>query len=348
MIPGLRAALAGGVAALLVGIFGFPQPFLAVIVSQLLVGQSGAAWPMIGRNLFWILTGVFLGGGCLVAVPQQPWIALPCAAILLGWGATLAAKKAGTVPLLLYLTGFVASFGNGWIHPGGFVSGAFAHGGSLAIALLSATLARSIFPVVELPGSGKRDIAQPGKSCWDFSFSGLSGMGLSVGVSCAAGLVLGGLVFPQSVVPMLIAVVTTCCGFWMVNFGSGLGQKIAGALVGGVVSVGFLIVIVGAGNNLAVFLGGLMVVLGGFEVLANRFGGRSAFFRQAAAVFAVAAPMFPKPVMYLDGILLRIGAVWSGFFLALGICAALRAVSVRTAREPARSGNTVPPSPSAG
>ena len=335
MNSGLRASLAGGLAALVVGILGFPQPFLAVIGSQLLVRQSDANWFVLVRNFWGILAGVLLGSACLIALPQQPWIALPVAALLLGWGAVFAAKKVGPVWLLLYLMGFVASFGNGWIHPGGSLVGAFAHGGSLAVALLSALLARSVFPV-EGPVVRAMDSGEA------------VALGLSVGVSCAAGFVLGALMLPHSVVPMLIAVVTTCCGFWSETAGGVVRQKILGAIFGGVISVGFLIGIVGAGNNLAVFLGGLMLVLGLFEAAASRAGAPGAFFRQAAAVFAVAAPMFPKPIVQLDGILMRIGAVWAGFFLALGICAALRAVSVRTTREPARSGNTTPPSPSAG
>jgi hypothetical protein len=304
--PALRSALAGGVAALLVGIMGFPQPFLAVIGSQLFLLQPALSWPRWLQFFLTLAVGGALGSTPIMALPQQPWVALPLATLLLVGGVFFFLRHAGIPWALIFSMGFVASFGPGIIVPGGFLPHALAHLGSLTLAFLSAVLARTIF------STNESATATP-----HVESKVVAATAFTTGAAALSGWILGALLFPHSIVPLSIAVVATSVGLWPLPAPDILRQRLLGTLLGGVMASTFLILISGSGNNLAVFLGGLALVLGAIEGCARHPKMPLALWRQAAAVFAVAAPMFPRPLVELEGVLTRIAAIWTGFFLTL-------------------------------
>ena len=85
-----------------------------------------------------------------------------------------------------------------------------------------------------------------------------------------------------------------------------------GAVLAVLASVAFII-IVGTGNNFAVFLLALAVAMGAFEWMAVSIPSQAALFRQAAALFAVAAAILPRPESTLQASADRMVAILLGF-----------------------------------
>lgn len=327
---GLRSATAAGLAALAVGILGFPQPFLAVLTSVLVMGQVGGDGRFLWQNFLAVGSGSVLGGGGLILCAQQPWLLLPVVGIVAGVGSSLWWSGFGQVATMIYLMAVVATLGTGIIDPEGAMAVSFGHGASLILSVTAAAFARTMFSESLTNGSG-------GNSAPGISLVLPKYFGLLTGLSVMAGFSITALLMPDYIVPLLISVVTTCCGVSPWPDRAILLQKIQGAFLGGVVSLIFLILVIGTGNNLTTILAGLLVVLGGFEAMAQSSIGRRACFRQAAAVFAVAATMLPAPLEQLNGVMLRIGSVWIGFALVLVIASRLSQVGRRPTSAKARS-----------
>jgi len=316
-LAGLRSATAAGLAALAVAILGFPQPFLAVLASQLLVTKAGGGGRFLGCNLWAVGTGALLGGGGLALCAQQPWFLLPVGGVVAGVGGAWWWGSYGPVAAMVFLMGLVATLGSGLIYPEGAMTIGLAHAGSMILALLAAALVRALFGCDEeaqTGGEGSEAHSQPVPKT---VFGLLSGLSVLTGFGAAA------LLLPGLVVPLSISVVATCCGLGSSQDSRGIWQKIGGAILGGIIATVFVIVVAGAGNDLAVVVGGLMLVLGSLETMARLSTSGPGWYRQAASVFAVAATMLPAPLAHFSGVLLRVTAVWLGFSLALLIALAL-------------------------
>ena len=142
---GLRSATAAGLAALAVAVFGFPEAFLAVLASQLLVSQARGGGRFLGCNLWAVGIGAFSGVGALALCAQEPWLLLPVGGIVAGIGGACWWGSRGPVAAMVFLMGLVAPLGSGLIYPEGSVTNGLAHAGSLILALLAAALARTLF-----------------------------------------------------------------------------------------------------------------------------------------------------------------------------------------------------------
>ena len=314
---GLRSATAAGLAALAVAVFGFPEAFLAVLASQLLVSQARGGGRFLGCNLWAVGIGAFSGVGALALCAQEPWLLLPVGGIVAGIGGACWWGSRGPVAAMVFLMGLVAPLGSGLIYPEGAVTNGLAHAGSLILALLAAALARTLFggdadEQTAIEGTVAPFVAVPAAN-----FGLLSGLAVMTGFGVAA------LLLPESVVPLSISVVATCCGLGIASDARVVRQKFGGSIFGGVIATAFVVVIAGSGNDLAVFLGGLMLVLGVLEGLAQQSASRAALYRQSAAIFALGATMLPAPLAHLSGVLLRVVSVWVGFALALLVGLAL-------------------------
>ena len=308
---GLRSATAAGLAALAVAVFGFPEAFLAVLASQLLVSQARGGGRFLGCNLWAVGIGAFSGVGALALCAQEPWLLLPVGGLVAGIGGACWWGSRGPVAAMVFLMGLVAPLGSGLIYPEGAVTNGLAHAGSLILALLAAALARTLFggdadEQTAIEGTVAPFVAVPAAN-----FGLLSGLAVMTGFGVAA------LLLPERVVPLSISVVATCCGLGIASDARVVRQKIGGSILGGVIATVFVVVIAGSGNDLAVFLGGLMLVLGVLEGLAQQSASRAALYRQSAAIFALGATMLPAPLAHLSGVLLRVVSVWVGFALAL-------------------------------
>lgn len=327
---GLRSATAAGLAALAVGIPGFPQPFLAVLTSVLVVVQVNGDGRFLWQNFCAIGSGAVLGGCGLILCAQQPWLLLPVVGVVAGVGSSLWWRGFGQIAAMIFLMAVVATLGTGIIHPEGAMAVSFSHGASLILAVTAAAFARAIFSENPTKGDGGHSPLNMPPVVPEY-FGPLTGLSVMAGFGVAA------LILPEYVVPLLISVVTTCCGVFPWPDRSILVQKIQGAFLGGVVSLVFLILVIGAGNDLAILLVGILIILGGFEALARNSIGQRACFRQAAAVFAVAATMLPAPLEQLNGVLLRIGSVWVGFALVLVIGSRAAVIAINPTSAKARS-----------
>jgi uncharacterized membrane protein YccC len=81
----LRQALAAALAALVVGIFHIPQPFLAVLLVQLLGGIPCQSASELFRRILSAFAGSLAGGAMLTLAPNEQWISLPLFFTLTGW-----------------------------------------------------------------------------------------------------------------------------------------------------------------------------------------------------------------------------------------------------------------------
>ncbi len=138
-----------------------------------------------------------------------------------------------------------------------------------------------------------------------------------LGLSGRFALVAACATMPSQSVVMSIAAMTTALSL---EPGSrGIFFKVAGGGLGVLASIAFLILVSGAGNDLAGFLVALALVLGGLEWLAVAHPDRSAMFRQAGAMFAIASTILPRPEASLAGPGERMLAVFLGLAVAAAI-----------------------------
>lgn len=304
--PASRAAWRQGIAAILatlgVGVFGLSQPFLAVIASQLMAVEVAASPGVVLRQASMLVAGALAGLCQLVLLPDQPWLALPLSGLLAGVGVVVAFRVSGGPGARAYLLALVGVSASGWIDPSGSGAGAMNHVGSLAIAMIAALAANGVFPSSSVArGSAATPVGLP--------------VSAAIGVPLA--LLVGALFFPASVVPLCIAAVATLAGAYPAAGGRVYVLRCGGAVCGVLAATVFLIVLGGSGNDLLALLLGLGVVLGFFEWLAMRSPGRSPFYRQAAALFAVTAPAVTAPATVVNAALGRASAVIAGFAVAL-------------------------------
>lgn len=293
--------MAASLTALCVGAFHVPQPFLAVLAAQLIGGLAcGSGREFLNRLVAaWAgsLTGVFI----LVAAPDQPWISLPLFGLASGLGIVFAARRRGPAAAVLFAMGIGGMFSAGLVYPGAGLLAGMAHASSLSIAAIVSALAWSVC-------MGRTTPAPPGTESLNPAIIGLSAM---------ASFILAALTVPAEAVVMTIATMTTILALQTSPGSHALGARGMGAAVGILVSVAFLVIVSGSGNNFAVFLAVMAAVMGGFEWLASSHPGKGALFRQAAAIFAVAATMLPRPDEFLFAAFDRMSAVVLGFGLAV-------------------------------
>jgi len=303
----LRAAGSAGLAALLVGIAGLPQPFLAVLATTLLnpLDESPGEIP---RRLGGAWAGTLLGAGILTLFPEQPWFAFPTLAIAGGLAARRAAARLGHGAATVFAMGLGASFPAGAIHPA--IGPALAHAGSLSLAIVAVGVVAALAPRPRVAGSsGPRGRMDPiGGGPRPYAF----------GVALSVAVVFGMLVFPSDVVPLSVCAAVTALKFCDGGPPADAGWRGGGAVFGGVAGAVF-VVLVSSVESLPVFLLGLSAVLGGLEFLAGRSGGRAGAWRQAAGVFAVAATIFPAPAGDVADVVVRAAAVVAGFLVAAGV-----------------------------
>lgn len=298
----LRQGLATSLTALVVGAFHVPQPFLAVLAAQLVGGFACNSGTEFLKRLAAAWAGALTGLFLLVAAPDQQWISLPLFGLAAGFGIVLASRRLGPAPAILFAMGIGGMFSAGLVYPGAGLLSGMAHGASLSIAATASVLAWSVCM------RGTKSAPPAAKS------PNPAGIGLSA----PASLIVAALTVPAQAVVMTIATITTILALQTSVDCPALGQRSAGAAAGVLVSVAFLAIVSGSGNNLAVFLAAMALVMGALEWLASSIPTKGALFRQAAAIFAVAATMLPRPDQFLFASLDRMLAVVLGFAVAVG------------------------------
>lgn len=308
---GLRLALATTGTAFAVAAFHVPQPFLAVLAAQLtagigFAGRGGFAGRIAGA---WAgsLCGVFL----LAAAPDQQWISLPLFAAALGAGSALAARHLGPAPAILFAMGLCGMFAAGIVYPAAGLTAGAAHAASLTIAATATLFAAA---VCRCPDDGD---PSPADGCVtrDAEFSPWH-----VGISATLALIAACAALPGEAVVASVAAAATAVS--MPSGTRGISAKLVGGALGTAAAVAFLTIVSGAGNDLAVYLAAMAMAFGGFGWLAVARPAQAAVFRQAGAMFAVAATVLPSPQASLAEPTARAVAVMLGLLIALLVHAA--------------------------
>jgi hypothetical protein len=273
----LRQALAVALAALIVGIFHIPQPFLAVLLAQLLGGIPCQSALELFRRILSAFAGCLAGVAILTLAPNEQWISLPLFFTLTGWGTVFALRRFGPACGILFGIGIVAMFAESFVFPARDIFFGFAHLFSLITATLAAALVGLAF--FREPAATKNYSPPPGSA-------------VVIGAAAVCGLIAACTLLPLQLNVTTVSSLTTALALTMT--GGGVAKKFGGGLLGIVVALVFLIPIIGSGNDLAVFLLGLSALIGFFEWFTLRLPAHAAVFRQAAAMFAVAATILVR------------------------------------------------------
>ncbi|TSA30847.1 MAG: hypothetical protein D4R65_12335 [Verrucomicrobiaceae bacterium] len=294
----IRQALATAGTAFAVGALHVPQPFLAVLAAQLTAGIAFAQPADFFKRIAAAWAGSLCGVLLLVALPEQYWFSLPLFGVAVAVGAAGFSKFGGAA--ILFAMGIGGMFSAGIVHPQmGLLAGS-AHAASLSIAVAATWFARGVCPTSE------RDCG----SLPSYWLTGLTGV-LTLVTACVT-------IPTESVVMSIAAMVTSLA----LTSSGGIPQKLAGGVLGVAVSLVFLTVVSGAGNDFAVFLLAMAIVMGGFEWLAVSLPNNASLFRQGGALFAVAATILPRPEQFLFASWRRMLAVLLGLAVASLIHAA--------------------------
>ncbi len=293
----LRQALAVALAALVVGIFHIPQPFLAVLLAQLLGGIPCQSASELFRRILSSFAGCLAGVAILTLAPNEQWISLPLFFTLTGWGTVFALRRFGPACAILFGIGIVAMFAESFVFPARDIVLGFAHLFSLLTATLAAALVALAF--FREPMAAKSQHPSPGSA-------------VVIGAAAVCGLIAACVLLPVQLNVTTISSLTTALTLTMT--GGGVAKKFLGGLLGILLALVFLIPINSSGNDLAVFLLGLSAVIGGFEWFVVRLPAHAAVFRMGAAIFAVAATILPQPDRLITDSMERMCAA------TLGLC----------------------------
>ena len=293
----LRQVLAVALAALVIGIFHIPQPFLAVLLVQLLGGIPCQSASELFRRILSAFAGCLVGVAILTLAPNEQWISLPLLFALTGWGTVFTLRRFGAACGILFGIGIVAMFAESFVFPARDLVFGFAHLFSLITATLAVALVSLAF--FREPMAVK-------------SQGPLHGAAIVIGAAAVCGLIAACTLLPVQLNVTTISSLTTALALTMT--GGGVAKKFLGGLLGIVVALVFLIPITGSGNDLAVFLLGLSALIGAFEWFALRLPAHAAIFRQAAAIFALTATILPQPDRFITDSMERMCAA------ILGMC----------------------------
>lgn len=296
----MREALATAGTAFAAAALHLPQPFLAVLAAHLTAGIAFSEPGGLAKRIAAASAGSLCGLFILSAAPDQQWVSLPLFGLAAGLGTAVISRRQEPASAILFSMGLGGMFAAGIVHPSvGLAEGA-AHAAALTIAVAATFLAGAICPA--------RSRAAGRTFPWQ------------VGIAGPAALVTSCATLPSQAVVMSIAAMTTALS--LAPNPREIFDKLAGGVLGVGVSAAFLAALSGAGNGLGAFLIGMGLVMGGFEWMASAYPGRSSVFRQAGAMFAVAATMLPRPEASLSEPDERMAAVLLGLAAASLIAAA--------------------------
>jgi len=262
------------------------------------------------RRILSAFAGCLAGVAILTLAPNEQWISLSLFFTLTGWGMVFALRRFGPACGTLFGIGIVAMFAESCVFPARDIVFGFAHLFSLVTATMAAALVGLAF--FREPAATKNYSPPPGAA-------------VVIGASAACGLIAVCTLLPLQLNVTTVSSLTTALALTMT--GGGVAKKFVGGLLGIVVALVFLIPITGSGNDLAVFLLGLSALIGFFEWFALRLPAHAAVFRQAAAMFAVAATILPQPDRFITDSMERMCAgilglcIGSACFLLHGLAA---------------------------
>ena len=297
----LRLGLAVCLTALVVGPLHVPQPFLALLATQLVIGipcpSAGVFLSRIGSAA----AGSLIGLAILSFAPNEQWLSLPLFFAAAGWGTAFVARRRDPASAILFAMGIASMVAEGFVYPARDLPFGLAHLASLLTATASTAIVGLFLPVPKKPKSPPAEECAP-----------------AIGTAAVTALILASAIIQTEFTVTVVAAVTTA-----LSLGSGLGtigRKFLGGLLGALAAVVFVVAASSLGNDMATYLLGFAVCLGLIEWGAGKFPAHAPAFRQAGAIFAVMGTILPQPERHMWGSLERMCAVIAG--LATGCAAA--------------------------
>jgi len=301
-----RLGMSVGLTALVVGSLHVPQPFLAILAAQLIAGIPCPTASVFFSRLASAAAGSLCGIAILTLAPNEQWISLPLFFVIAGWGTSFVAKRRDPASGILFCMGIASMVAEGFVFPARDLPFGLAHTASLITASVCSAVVGRVFPFPKIEHkTASHDPA------WE------------IGLAAVASLIIACAVLPTQPTVTVVAALTTA-----LSLGGGfgvVGQKFLGGLLGAAAALAFVIIVSGAGNDVAFYLLGLTVVMAGFEWLAVRYPKNSPALRQAGAIFGVMGTILPQPEQFMWGSMERMCAVLAG--LSIG-CAAAWAVKL--------------------
>jgi len=301
---GLRQGLAASLTALAVGFLHIPQPFLAVITATLI---AGFPCPTARDGLVRFAAaaaGSAVGVAILVAAPEQQWISLPLFCMATGWGSLFAVRKFGPAAGILYGIGLVSLFSEVLIHPGREMNFGFAHTASL----LTATAITAPLASVFLKAKAGRPLPPPGNGAPPTLRAHLF-----VGTAATLALLASCAFLPGQTTVTTVSAFTAALAISKPGTAPRFGAKLIGGAGGILLSVLFITLVTGSGNDIAILLLGLGAIVGLAEWLAARSSSEvSTAVRQGAATFVIMSTILPAPERFMTSSLERMCAILLG------------------------------------
>lgn len=297
----LRAVVAVLLAALVVGPLKVPQPFLAILVTQMLITLPACDAFSVARRLAGTAGGSITGLLILSLAPNEQWISLPLFFAAMGFGTWFLGARWGKACAILFGMGLASMFAEAFVHPARDLPFGLAHAVSVCTAVVATAIASAwvgFAPVPPAPPAGAESM-------------------LPIGLATCGALVAACLLLPTE---LTVTVGSSCATALTI---AGKPSLIRLKLLGGLLGIGaaflFLAAIMDFGNALGLYLGGLCGGVALFEWLAGKNGGYAPVLRQAGAMFAVVATILPEPRIEITGSIERMAAVLLG--LACGAVA---------------------------
>ncbi|MBU6182808.1 MAG: hypothetical protein KGR46_08355 [Verrucomicrobia bacterium] len=302
---GLRQGVAVALAGLAIGAFHVPQPFLCVLAEQLTAGFAPTRPAEFGWRLVAAAAGSLGAMAVLVLAPNEQWISLPLFFAHAGFGTVWFFRKHGAACGTLFVMGSASMFAEAFIFPQRDLGFGLAHLVSLVVATTV------VFPV------GRFFL---GWSDGGAKHHGGAADAIQVGATGVSALVLACVFLPEQ--PTVTTVASVATALALLGNTGGIGERFAGGVLGIGVSLAFLIVFTGSGNDVGLYLLGLGVLAGCFEWAAERRPSWAAGFRQGAAMFVVGSTIFPRPDLHLTLTFERAAAIFIGLAVGCAIAVA--------------------------
>ncbi|MEO8207207.1 MAG: hypothetical protein ABI615_13585 [Chthoniobacterales bacterium] len=298
-----RQACAVVLAGLAMGIIRNPQPFLCILAAFLLASNDS----LPHSRIFFRIAGACAGAlaACLLIslFPEQPWLLLPAFALLITFGIRWVSFLKDDSVVLMALLGLVTCIPTGIVHPAAVLTAGGAHAVNLTCGILSAAIAFSLFPP-------EKELPLETSPVFPFQNA------LLVGVTTSLSMIVASMFLPGAAV-VVIAAALMIFRLAVPDTLPLIPQKALGAILGALIAIAFDIIIAGAGNDIAFFLVALAVIFGTLAWIGNWQKKVKPIMLQAASMFAVAAPMLPRPYFRLEAMGIRIAAVLIGCAFAI-------------------------------
>jgi hypothetical protein len=298
----LRALVAVLLAALVVGPLKVPQPFLAILLTQMLIAFPACDGISVARRLAGAAGGSITGLLILSLAPNEQWISLPLFFAAMGIGTRLLGDRWGKACAILFGMGLASMFAEAFVYPARDLPFGLAHGVSVCTAVIATAIASALIgfaPGPPAPPAGAESI-------------------LPIGLATCGALVAACALLPTE---LTVTVGSSCATALTI---AGKPSLIRPKFLGGLLGIGaaflFLAAIMDFGNAFGLYLAGLCGGVALFEWLAEKNGGYAPVLRQAGAMFAVVATILPEPRIEITGSIERMVAVLLGLTCGAAAC----------------------------